>query len=337
MNNNLNPSAPSGPRNYHNISSRTVNTNNIPVCCQEGTSQMKSFLPGNKLPHPSGMQRSSLRTSTVGQSKNVLWSPDSLSSNSRGSSHDNSSLPCLSYVSRCSSNPTVRNYDSKSHSRPSQLTSEPSTSHTKPLGCHAAQIRRFQESITFALIDNRLSMPPFSRVRNMHISTRSRNRTSNLSVLHSKKAVLSVVYAIVKFRIKQYLIDLRKHINRSLDTLFSHMFENYDITSRNTLAADILGLSPLLCSRECKHCPKIMPDNECHTFQKCESSCFNLHSNHVIDQMSSTSCDSLPPKQTSIPDSTVVQGSCAINSECIGGMCACLWAPAYRLMKLMFI
>ncbi|CAH8611071.1 unnamed protein product [Heterobilharzia americana] len=259
------------------------------------------------------MQRSSYVSSSADQSDKNLWSANptrSDSSDSEETSHDNLSSPCLSYVSKYSSDSTTHTYDSRSQIRTNQATRELNNTHPRS-NAHgqAEQIRRSRESITFALIDAQLSMPPLSQVRDMYLQTRSGCGTSTSNARTTKKANLSVVHTVVRFRIKEYLLELREHIRRSLDTLFYNLVQGYDVKSRDTLASKILGLSSLPCSSSCEFCPDLMPKSERLRLHKHDHSRLNPHSTHLGEQLPSTSCRSpipLPIRlQTSMPTPSI--------------------------------
>nr|CAH8820207.1 unnamed protein product [Trichobilharzia regenti] len=278
-----------GYENCNGMPSKRVNTNTAPVYRHEEGSQSISCRTGRKRARPSAVPSSSHYVSPSNPSGKII-SYDSDSANSVKSSHDNSSSPCPSYVSKYSGDSTARNYDSRSHSRPSRPASVASTSVTRSQSHgQAEQIRRSRESITFALINAQLSKPPLSKVRDMYMSTRSGSGQANSSARTTKKANLSVVNAIISCRIRKYLIELREYIRRCLDALFSHMFEDYDVSNRDTLAADILGISLLPCSPECEYCPGIMEKTEHPRLRRRESKSFNLHPTHPVTQIPSTS------------------------------------------------
>ncbi|CAH8871575.1 unnamed protein product [Trichobilharzia szidati] len=324
----FNFSASNGYENCDGMLSRRINTNTAPVYRHEVASQSKSCRTGQKRARPSDVPSSSHYANRVNPSRKMFY--DSDSAVSEKSSHNNSSSPCPSYVSKYSGDSTARNYNSRSHSRPSRPASGASTSNTRSLAHgQAEQIRRSRESSTFALINAQLSKPPLSQVRDMYMATRSGSGQANSSARTTKKANLSVVHAIIRCRIKKYLIEVRDYIRRCLDALFSHMFENYDIASRDTLASDILGISPLPCSPECQYCPEIMQKTEYPRQRKRESRSSKLHLPHPFTQMPSTSSqfpgslphvtqplipacpNQMPHPQILSPDSTILN----VNSE----------------------
>ncbi|TNN09432.1 hypothetical protein EWB00_006325 [Schistosoma japonicum] len=280
--------APSAQRNYDCVSARKINTNTAPVYCIEGTSHVKRLRTDTKRVHPYIRSCSNYATNTTSP-LDKIWSGTmsrSDSSDSEETSLDNSSSPSLSYVSRYSSDSTTHTYDSKSHVRSRQPAREPNTHPRSHAHGQAEQIRRSRESITFALIDAQLSIPPLSQVRDMYLQTRSGCGTSNTTARTTKKANLSVVHTVVRFRIKEYLIELREHIRRSLDTLFCNLVEDYDVKSRDMLASEILGLSSRTCSSDCEFCPELVPRNE-------RSSSYRLHPSQNTEQLTSASCRSL--------------------------------------------
>ncbi|KAK4467448.1 hypothetical protein MN116_009045 [Schistosoma mekongi] len=274
--------APSTQSDYDCVPARRINTNTAPVYCLEGTSHVKRLRTDTKRVHPYGRPCGNYANSTTSPSDKI-WSETvnrSDSSDSEETSLDNSSSPSLSHVSRYSSDSTTYTYDSKSHVRSRQSTREPNTHPRSHAHGQAEQIRRSRESITFALIDAQLSMPPLSQVRDMYLQTRSGYGTSNSTARTTKKANLSVVHTVVRFRIKEYLIELREHIRRSLDTLFCNLVEDYDVKSRDLLASEILGLSSRSCSSDCEFCPELIPRNE-------RSSSSRLHPTLSTEQLTS--------------------------------------------------
>ncbi|CAH8632412.1 unnamed protein product [Schistosoma guineensis] len=288
----FNFSAPSTLRTYDGISSK-INTNTAPVYCLEGKSHVKRLRPDNKRVHPYKKPCGNYATGTTNLPDQLLWpgtSNKSDSSDSEGVSPENSSSPSLSYVSRYSSESTSQSFDPKSHVNDVQSIRESNTSHPRSHSHgQAEQIRRSRESITFALIDAQLSIPPLSQVRDMYLQTRSGCGTSNSTARTTKKANLSVVHTVVRFRIKEYLIELREHIRRSLDTLFYNLVENYDAKSRDTLATEILGLPSRLCSPDCDFCSDLLPRNERCRTQSYDSNRPNKYTSQLLAQMSSTS------------------------------------------------
>ncbi|CAH8565804.1 unnamed protein product [Schistosoma turkestanicum] len=236
------------------------------------------------------------------------------SSDSEGVSHDHSSSPSLSYVSRYSSDSTTHSYDTKSQIPASQSFREVNTSHPRSHNHgQAEQIRRSRESITFALIDAQLSIPPLSQVRDMYLQTRSGCGNSSSTARTTKKANLSVVHTVVRFRIKEYLIELREHIRRSLDTLFYNLVENYDTKSRDTLASEILGLSSRLCSPDCDFCSDLLPRNERRS-QTYDPSRLNNYPPQLVSQISN-SCRSPSPLSSKSPVYTPLPSNETVLSQ----------------------
>ncbi|XP_018654044.1 hypothetical protein Smp_158740 [Schistosoma mansoni] len=285
-------STPSTVKTYDYVSSK-INTNTAPVYHLEGKSHVKKLRPDNKRVHPYKKPCGNYATNTTNPKDKILWpgtSNRSDSSDSESVSHENSSSPSLSYVSRYSSESTTHNYETKSHVNDVQSIRETNTSHPRSHSHgQAEQIRRSRESITFALIDAQLSIPPLSQVRDMYLQTRSGCGTSNSTARTTKKANLSVVHTVVRFRIKEYLIELREHIRRSLDTLFYNLVENYDSKSRDTLATEILGLPSRQCSPDCDFCSDLLPRNERCRTQNYDSNRQNNYPSQLLAQISSTS------------------------------------------------
>ncbi|VDD75867.1 unnamed protein product [Mesocestoides corti] len=131
-------------------------------------------------------------------------------------------------------------------------------SHPRPYSHgQAEQLRRSRESTTFALIDNQLSKPPLNQVRDLYLQNRGSVNSSNSGPTRTtKKANLSAVHTIVRFRIKEYLYPLLAHYRRMLDTLFARIYPNYTPSMRDSLASQILGQSQLPCSLSCEFCER---------------------------------------------------------------------------------
>lgn len=129
-------------------------------------------------------------------------------------------------------------------------------SQTKPYTHgQAEQLRRSRESSTFTLIDSQLSKPPFSRVRDMYLQTRSGNGSSGngSAARTTKKANLSVVHTVVRFRIKEHLLAAQEHLKQLLDTLVQDT--DNQIQNRSTLKS--LCSSCFQCSNRCQFCTEL--------------------------------------------------------------------------------
>ncbi|VEL21900.1 unnamed protein product, partial [Protopolystoma xenopodis] len=162
-----------------------------------------------------------------------------------------------SFVSRYSSDSSNSSLNSVRSANPSASKSNQHKTTNGSQG-QSEQIRRSRESTTFALIDSALSKPPLGQIRDMHLQTKSSSNalSSTVPSRTTKKANLSVVHTVVRFRVEEYLIDLREHMHRLLDILFNSASSTYEASNKDHLS-DLLGLSRLPCSSSCELCYRI--------------------------------------------------------------------------------
>ncbi len=141
--------------------------------------------------------------------------------------------------------------DAISPNGPSSSSSHPrSYSHGQ-----AEQLRRSRESTTFALIDNQLSKPPLSQVRDLYLQNRVGSSSSNSAPTRTtKKANLSAVHTIVRFRTKDILIPLLAHVRRMVDIYFEATNAACPPGARDALASQCFGVCQLPCSLSCEFC-----------------------------------------------------------------------------------
>ncbi|KAL7058101.1 hypothetical protein AAHC03_016489 [Spirometra sp. Aus1] len=147
-------------------------------------------------------------------------------------------------ASSAGSSPTAPSNASASHPR--------SYSHGQ-----AEQLRRSRESTTFALIDNQLSKPPLNQVRDMYLQNRGGSSSSSSTPTRTtKKANLSAVHTVVRFRIREYLLPMIGHMRKMLDILFSSQYPDYNSSVRDVLASQLFGQTQLPCSLSCEFCER---------------------------------------------------------------------------------
>ncbi|VDL97980.1 unnamed protein product [Schistocephalus solidus] len=155
-----------------------------------------------------------------------------------------SAIQRSSGASSASSSPTAPSNASVSHPR--------SYSHGQ-----AEQLRRSRESTTFALIDNQLSKPPLNQVRDMYLQNRGGSSSSSSTPTRTtKKANLSAVHTVVRFRIREYLLPMIGHMRKMLDILFSSQYPDYNSSVRDVLASQLFGQTQLPCSLSCEFCER---------------------------------------------------------------------------------
>lgn len=263
-------------RNIEHPSLKRLNTNTAPVYMSGNLAQLRKRQIYRRQAHPytkyskGGANKSN--SSSSSSLANSWYQPGlrrrdsnfhvrSDTSDSEETFNDHSTSPSLSQASKNSSDCTIHSLSKAESSRISStnglndlMSQTKSYSHGQ-----AEQLRRSRESTTFALIDAQLSVPPLNQVREMYLQNRNGCYAgSNASAARTtKKANLSVVHTLVRFRIKEYLIELREHIHKLLDILFSNIVENYDGKSRDALASELLGLSTAPCSTDCQYCPRL--------------------------------------------------------------------------------
>uniref|UniRef100_A0A5K4F706 C2H2-type domain-containing protein n=1 Tax=Schistosoma mansoni TaxID=6183 RepID=A0A5K4F706_SCHMA len=296
----FNLSAPSAHRTQAFLSDKEVNTNNAPVFCLERKSHSSRLSPESKRVHPcSGPSGDRLTNSN--NLLNILW--PRTSDRPEFEAVLRNSSPSLSFLSTYPSDSKTHSCDPKSYLNASQSIRDPNTANSKSHAHgQAEQIRRSRESITFSLIDSQLSIPPLNQIRDIYLQTRSTCGNSNSTARTTKKTNLSVVHTIVRFRIKEYLIELREHIHRTLDTLFHNLIENYEAKFRDSLATEILGLSSRLCFPDCDFCSDLLTRDERYRTQNHDLCRPNSYPSRLVSQIPSNCPSPFPPQiSTSFP------------------------------------
>ncbi|KAL3311014.1 hypothetical protein Ciccas_010412 [Cichlidogyrus casuarinus] len=121
----------------------------------------------------------------------------------------------------------------------------------------AEQIRRSRESNTFSLIDAQLGKAPMDRVRELYLQVKGISTTAGNAPRTTKKANLSAVHAIVRFRMREYLLDIRDHSRRLLEQTIALQRNEEPSTRQKEIENLYSNLTSFPCSRECCHCERL--------------------------------------------------------------------------------
>uniref|UniRef100_A0A5K3FEV0 Serine/threonine-protein kinase Doa n=1 Tax=Mesocestoides corti TaxID=53468 RepID=A0A5K3FEV0_MESCO len=254
---------------------RRINTNTAPVYSTEDFCSQKQRRLARRVPsHPYFRSSTNESTSNLASDNYNFSQSQNLSPYHAGVSSSQCQISPNLSDSRWSQDSLRQNktssrrmstYGHNSRHRGSAICAENTSPNTSSNNSHprpyshgqAEQLRRSRESTTFALIDNQLSKPPLNQVRDLYLQNRGSVNSSNSGPTRTtKKANLSAVHTIVRFRIKEYLYPLLAHYRRMLDTLFARIYPNYTPSMRDSLASQILGQSQLPCSLSCEFCER---------------------------------------------------------------------------------